>query len=57
MGEYKRAAPYQKMIHIPKSGSICIKDNLARVIKKMKQLYGNIFSFTPLTFIMPNEYR
>lgn len=26
-------------------------------MKKMRQLYGNIFAFTPLTFIMPNEYR
>ena len=30
---------------------------MARVIKKMRQLYGQIYSFTPLTFIMPNEYR
>lgn len=36
LGEYKRAQPYQKLIHIPKTGSICTKDNLARVIKKMR---------------------
>ena len=30
LGEYQRSAPYQKMMHIPKSGSICTKGNLAR---------------------------
>lgn len=36
---------------------ICSKDNLARIIKKMKQLYGQVYNFTPLTFILPNEYK
>jgi tubulin polyglutamylase TTLL2 len=26
-------------------------------MKKMKQLYGQIYNFTPLTFILPNEYK
>ena len=45
------------MIHIPKTGQICTKDNLARIFKKCKQLYGQIYNFTPLTFILPNEYK
>ena len=36
---------------------ICVKDNLARIFKKNKQLFGNVYNFTPLTFILPNEYR
>ena len=57
LGEFRRAAKYQKLIHIPKTGMICSKENLARHIKKMKQLYGSIYNFTPLTFILPNEYK
>ena len=57
LGEFRRAAAYQKLIHIPKTGLICTKDNLARLIRKMKQLYGKMFDFTPLTFILPNEYK
>ena len=57
LGEFKRAQPFQKLIHIPKTGSICTKGNLARIIKKMKHLYGSIYSFTPLTIILPNEYK
>ena len=26
-------------------------------MKKMKQLYGRVFDFTPQTFILPNEYK
>jgi hypothetical protein len=47
LGEFRRAAPYQKLQHIPKTGRICTKDNLARLMKKMKQLYGRVFDFTP----------
>ena len=36
LGEFRRAASYQKLIHIPKTGLICSKDNLARLLKKMK---------------------
>lgn len=45
------------MMHIPKTGLICSKDALARSIKKSKQLFGQIYNFTPLTFILPNDYR
>jgi tubulin polyglutamylase TTLL2 len=36
LGEFRRAKTYQKLIHIPKTGLICTKDNLARLIKKAK---------------------
>jgi len=34
LGDYKRAKPYQKYCHIPKTGQICTKGNLARMMKK-----------------------
>jgi hypothetical protein len=40
MGDYTRAQPYQKVMHIPKTGKICAKDCLARLIKQCKQLHG-----------------
>lgn len=36
---------------------ICSKDTLARLLKKLRQLFGKIYDFAPLTFILPNEYR
>ena len=57
LGEFKRSKAYQKLLHIPKTGTLCTKDSLARLMKKMKQLYGQIYNFTPLTFILPNEYK
>ena len=30
---------------------------MARLIKKSRQLYGKVFDFTPMTFILPNEYK
>jgi hypothetical protein len=60
---------YQKFIHFPKTGILSTKDNLCRVMKKMKvikqllfyidlqMIYGSIYDFTPVTFILPNEYK
>jgi hypothetical protein len=36
LGEFKRSKAYQKLLHIPKTGIICTKDSLARLMKKMK---------------------
>ena len=33
-----------------------MKDQLYRVLKKQRALYGNAYNFTPLTFILPNDY-
>lgn len=34
MGEYYAGKSYQKHIHFPKTGILCKKDSLARLIKK-----------------------
>ena len=57
MGEYSAGKPYQKLIHFPKTGILCTKDNLARLIKRNKGWFGKIYHFTPLTFCLPNETK
>lgn len=44
-------------MHFPKTGLLCTKDNLARLIKKCQLVHGACFDFVPTTFILPNEYR
>jgi hypothetical protein len=46
----------RKINHFPKAGFVCIKDQLYRMLKKQRALYGNIYNFTPLTFNLPNDY-
>jgi len=36
MGEFREGKRYQKFTHFPKTGILSTKDNLARVMKKMK---------------------
>ena len=36
MGEFKSGKPYQKFIHFPKTSILTTKDNLSRLMKKMK---------------------
>lgn len=36
MGEFRSGKSYQKFIHFPKTGILSTKDNLCRLIKKMK---------------------
>ena len=36
---------------------LCTKDNLARIIKKQQSIFGKIYDFIPVTFILPNEYN
>ena len=57
MGEYSRGKAYQKLIHFPKTGVICTKDKLARLIKKMRNMCGNIYNFIPQTYCLPNETK
>jgi len=44
-------------MHFPKTGLLCTKDNLARLIRKNIGIYGSTFDFIPTTFILPNEYK
>jgi len=46
----------KRINHFPGAGHLCIKDQLYRVLKKQRALYGNIYNFTPLTFSLPNDY-
>jgi hypothetical protein len=36
LGEFREGKPYQKFIHFPKTSMLSTKDNLCRVMKKMK---------------------
>ena len=38
------------------AGFFCIKDQLYRMLKKQRALYGQMYNFVPLTFILPNDY-
>jgi hypothetical protein len=61
MGEYYSGKEYQKHIHFPKTGILCKKDSLARVIKKnrvgilsfLKILYDRTCSGRYMTFLLP----
>ena len=57
MGEYSSGKAYQKLIHFPKTGALCTKDNLARLIKRNKGWFGKIYNFTPNTYCLPNETK
>ena len=57
MGEYSAGKSYQKLMHFPKTGILCTKDNLARLIKRNRGWFGKIYHFTPQTFCLPNETK
>ena len=57
MGEYSGGKEYQKFIHFPKTGILCTKDALARLIKRNRNMFGNIFNFMPTTYCLPNETK
>ena len=42
--------------HFPHAGYLCNKDQLYRMLKKQRALYGHVYNFTPLTFILPNDF-
>ncbi|XP_041976001.1 probable tubulin polyglutamylase TTLL2 isoform X2 [Aricia agestis] len=53
---YKCLGDMQFMNHIPKGGSICRKDNLSRLLRCMRRIYGSIYDFSPPCFHLPLEY-
>lgn len=57
MGEYAAGKSYQRLIHFPKTGVICTKDSLARIIKRNRGWFGKIYHFTPSTYCLPNETK
>eukprot|EP00040_Diaphanoeca_grandis_P016120 m.83047 g.83047 ORF g.83047 m.83047 type:complete len:638 (-) comp25588_c1_seq1:295-2208(-) len=46
---------WQRLNHFQKSGLICKKDSLARMLRKMIRIYGRIFDFFPQSFILPKD--
>ena len=42
--------------HLPGTSVISQKDHLARTMRRMRAVYGRVYSFTPLTFILPREH-
>eukprot|EP00164_Ancoracysta_twista_P003704 GFYU01004969.1.p1 GENE.GFYU01004969.1~~GFYU01004969.1.p1 ORF type:complete len:628 (-),score=83.50 GFYU01004969.1:675-2558(-) len=54
--DYAKSGKHQRLNHFPKTNSITKKDSLLRNLRKMKGIYGNIFNFFPLTFVLPHEY-
>lgn len=54
--EYRAGKSYQKFNHFPKTADLGMKDHLCRMLKKMRNIHGRIFNFSPLTFILPSDY-
>lgn len=54
--DYAMGKEHQRISHFPKTSLLCTKDNLARGLKRMKGIYGKLYNFSPVTFILPNEY-
>ena len=54
--DYAKGRDYQRINHFPKTSLLCTKDNLARGLKRMKGIYGKVYNFSPVTFILPNDY-
>ena len=45
------------MNHFPGTGVITRKEELCRLFKQLRCVYGNIYNFTPQSFCVPNEYK
>ncbi|XP_033113302.1 probable tubulin polyglutamylase TTLL2 [Anneissia japonica] len=57
LSDYHDIYPWQRLNHFPKTTGITKKDTLARNMKRMRGVYGpSVFNFTPLGFILPNDY-
>ena len=58
VGEYDRdRACDQRLNHFAKSGQICTKDSLVRIMRRNKATHGKVYDFVPETFLLPNEYN
>ncbi|XP_051020318.1 LOW QUALITY PROTEIN: probable tubulin polyglutamylase TTLL2 [Acomys russatus] len=57
MAEHVNVKPWQRLNHHPGTTTLTRKDCLAKHLAHMRRLYGGeAYEFTPLTFIMPNDY-
>ncbi|QDZ18743.1 tubulin polyglutamylase [Chloropicon primus] len=58
VGEYDRARSFdQRLNHFAKSGQICTKDSLVRIMRRNKATHGRVYDFVPETYLLPNEYN
>ncbi|XP_055471843.1 probable tubulin polyglutamylase TTLL2 [Psammomys obesus] len=57
MAEHVNLKPWQRLNHHPGTTTLTRKDCLAKHLANMRKLYGKtLYEFTPLTFIMPDDY-
>lgn len=57
--EYAHARPdvrHQRINHYPKTSPICVKDQLVRLIRRLRATYGSAFDYLPQSYLLPNEY-
>ena len=58
VGEYdRRRGAHQRLNHFAKSGKLCCKDSLVRVMRCCKATHGSAFDFVPESYLLPNEYN
>ena len=58
VGEYDRERSFdQRLNHYAKSGQICTKDSLVRIMRRNKSTHGRVYDFIPETYLLPNEYN
>ena len=58
VGEYNRTRLFdQRINHFAKSGQICTKDSLVRIMRRHKSTHGRVYDFIPETYMLPNEYN
>ena len=56
-GEYARCdSQHQRLNHFKATGNITRKDKLLLALRKMSVVFGRIYDFSPVSFILPNEY-
>ena len=48
--------PWQRLNHLPRTGSLTKKDALFRVIQRMRNAHGAVYDITPTTYIIPTDY-
>ena len=57
--EYEHATPevmHQLINHYPKTSPICVKDQMVRLMRRLRVTYGAAYDFFPQTYLLPNEY-
>ena len=57
--EYAHATPdvsHQRINHYPKTSPICVKDQLVRLLRRLRTTYGAAFDYLPQSYLLPNEY-